>query len=45
MASDHNMTAHVSKLDRQYLLNTLSSLLAMNERNEGAGYLAREMAA
>jgi two-component system chemotaxis sensor kinase CheA len=45
MASDHTMTAHVSKLDRQYLLNTLSSLLALNERNEGAGYFAREMAA
>jgi two-component system chemotaxis sensor kinase CheA len=45
MISDHTMTAHVSKLDRQYLLNTLSSLLAVNERNDGAGYLAREMAA
>ena len=45
MASDHRMTANVSKLDRQYLLNTLSSLLTLNEHESGAGYLAREMAA
>jgi two-component system chemotaxis sensor kinase CheA len=45
MTSDHRMTANVSKLDRQYLLNTLSSLLTLNERESGAGYLAREMAA
>ena len=45
MPSDHRMTANVSKLDRQYLLNTLSSLLTLVEREGGAGYLAREMAA
>jgi two-component system chemotaxis sensor kinase CheA len=44
MPSDHRMTANVSKLDRQYLLNTLSSLLTLNEREAAAGY-AREMAA
>src|SRR5262249_42425893 len=45
MPSDHRMTAHVSKLDRQYLLSTLSSLLTLNEREAASGYLAREMAA
>jgi two-component system, chemotaxis family, sensor kinase CheA len=45
MAVDHRMTANVSKLDRHYLLNTLSTLLALNERNDAAGYLARDMAA
>jgi two-component system chemotaxis sensor kinase CheA len=45
MSSDHRMTANVSKLDRQYLLNTLSSLVALNERNEAGGYMGREMAA
>ncbi len=45
LPTGHHMTAHVSKLDRQYLLSTLASLLTLNERNEGAGYMSREMAA
>jgi two-component system, chemotaxis family, sensor kinase CheA len=45
MASNHRMTSHVSKLDRQYLLNTLSSLLTAAERTSELGYLAKEMAA
>ncbi len=45
IASNHRMTSHVSKLDRQYLLNTLASLLTLTELNEDAGFLAKEMAA
>jgi two-component system chemotaxis sensor kinase CheA len=45
LPTGHPMTAHVSKLDRQYLLNTLSSLLTLNERNESGSYLSRGMAA
>ena len=45
LPTGHPMTANVSKLDRQYLLNTLSSLLTLNERNEGGSYLSRDMAA
>jgi two-component system chemotaxis sensor kinase CheA len=45
LPTGHPMTGHVSKLDRQYLLNTLANFLTLNERNEGAGYLTREMAA
>jgi two-component system, chemotaxis family, sensor kinase CheA len=44
LPTGHHMTANVSKLDRQYLLNTLASLLTLNERNDG-GYMSREMAA
>jgi two-component system chemotaxis sensor kinase CheA len=44
LPTGHQMTANVSKLDRQYLLNTLASLLTLNERNDG-GYMSREMAA
>ena len=45
MPTGHQMTANVSKLDRQYLLNTLSSLLTLNEHSEGGSYQARGMAA
>jgi two-component system, chemotaxis family, sensor kinase CheA len=45
LATGHPMTGNASKLDRQYLLNTLATFLTLSERNEGAGYMTREMAA
>ncbi len=41
---DHNMTVNVSKLDRQTLVNTLSSIFATQEQ-ENSQHSSREMAA
>jgi len=45
MTANHPMTVNVSKFDRQYLLNTLSSLLTRHEREQGSLHGAREEAA
>jgi two-component system chemotaxis sensor kinase CheA len=42
---DHNMTVNVSKLDRQTLVNTLSSIFATQEQQESSQHSSREMAA
>jgi two-component system chemotaxis sensor kinase CheA len=44
-ATGHHMNSHVSKLDRPYLMNALVSSLTLSDRNEGANFTARGMAA